>query len=273
MPAKKPGPPSKALKALKRKPRKQQDSKRERHRKKENRRREKHRRQVGVLSQIHPKGPKLRFIENPEQMTPAGKAGGWEEITRPRRRGLSHWSGQPLESVTFNLVFDGFLDAETVEEKITRLERMAAPRATRKQPPILRLEYGRMGAGKNWVITDLSYGQEYRNEHLNRIYQEVEVTLTEYVDAELTLSHVQRKKDRDKKKHEGGKDGDKKDDKKNANEHTERRIYTVKKGDTLSEIALRFLGKATEWKRIARLNDIRDPSRLKVGAKLKIPRD
>lgn len=48
-------------------------------------------------------------------------------------------------------------------------------------------------------------------------------------------------------------------------------VYVVKKGDTLAKIAHAELGDASEWKRIAELNDIRNPARLEVGTRLQLP--
>lgn len=50
--------------------------------------------------------------------------------------------------------------------------------------------------------------------------------------------------------------------------------YTVKAGDTLSEIAERFYGDASKesYMKIARANGISDPNLIRVGQKLQIPR-
>lgn len=50
--------------------------------------------------------------------------------------------------------------------------------------------------------------------------------------------------------------------------------YTVKAGDTLSEIAQRFYGDASKesYMKIARANGISDPNLIRVGQKLQIPR-
>lgn len=49
--------------------------------------------------------------------------------------------------------------------------------------------------------------------------------------------------------------------------------YVVQKGDTLAEIAQSELGNAGKWQVIARANGIDDPQQLRVGQKLKIPKD
>jgi nucleoid-associated protein YgaU len=49
--------------------------------------------------------------------------------------------------------------------------------------------------------------------------------------------------------------------------------HVVQKGDTLAELAERYLGAADEWRRIAEANDIDDPTKLAVGTRLSIPKD
>ena len=49
------------------------------------------------------------------------------------------------------------------------------------------------------------------------------------------------------------------------------KTYTVRKGDTLSAIAARLLGKSSRWTEIAKLNAVRNPNNLKVGQVLKLP--
>jgi nucleoid-associated protein YgaU len=45
----------------------------------------------------------------------------------------------------------------------------------------------------------------------------------------------------------------------------------VKRGDTLSEIAVREYKNAKWWRNIAKANKIRDPKNLKVGQRLRMP--
>lgn len=47
--------------------------------------------------------------------------------------------------------------------------------------------------------------------------------------------------------------------------------YIVKEGDTLAEIAEKFLGTQEKWQEIARANDLDNPDKLDVGDRLLIP--
>jgi LysM repeat protein len=47
--------------------------------------------------------------------------------------------------------------------------------------------------------------------------------------------------------------------------------YTVKKGDTLAEIAEMFMGTQEKWQEIARANHLENPDRIDVGDRLLIP--
>lgn len=47
--------------------------------------------------------------------------------------------------------------------------------------------------------------------------------------------------------------------------------YIVKRGDTLWDLADKRLGDGSRWKEIAKLNNISDPRKIQIGAKLKMP--
>lgn len=48
-------------------------------------------------------------------------------------------------------------------------------------------------------------------------------------------------------------------------------IYTVKQGDTLRDLADKYLDDGNRWQEIAKLNGINDPRTLQIGVDLKIP--
>lgn len=212
----------------------------------------------GKLRQVSPKGSTLVFGINPESVVVSGGTGGWERIQRPRRRTALEWNGTPERVITFTLILDGWPD-RSVEADIRTLEEMSHPRAPRKPPPELELDFGRMGGRARWVIDDLSWGDELRDAQLNRIRQDVTITLVEYIEATITLSPVER---HNSKKGSGG----------SGSSGSGVRIYVVKAGDTLGRIAAKLLGKASDWPRIAKLNNIRDPNRITVGQRLRVPK-
>lgn len=214
----------------------------------------------GELRQVKPRGPTLRFRLNPEQVTESGGVGGWGRRQRPLRRPALEWEGIPEQTLSFTLLLDGWPD-RSVEQDIRALRRMGRPRSRGRPPPELELEYGNMGRGATWVIDNLSWGDELRNRQLQRVRQEVTVSLVRYVEADITLTPTQRHKERKGKRGGGG-------GKKGADRN---RVYVVKRGDTLSAVAARQLGRANRWPEIAELNSLRDPNRLRVGQRLRMP--
>ena len=69
------------------------------------------------------------------------------------------------------------------------------------------------------------------------------------------------------------KEEDKKKDTRVASSSAESRFYTVKKGDTLSEIALEYYGDATKYPKIFEANRpmLKDPDKIYPGQTLRIP--
>jgi LysM repeat protein len=49
------------------------------------------------------------------------------------------------------------------------------------------------------------------------------------------------------------------------------KYYTTKRGDTLWGISLKYYGTGTKWQRIADANGVKDPRKLPIGKKLRIP--
>lgn len=223
----------------------------------------------GVLRQVSPPGPRLPFRFNPVSVKRTPTVGAWRQEERPRQKPAVEWAGQTLETLVFTLRLDGYSDdpIRSVEPEIRVLERFGEKRGKDKPPPELRFDYGPAESRTIWVIVSIEPLDELRNAQLQIVQQEFVITLLEYVEAELALSPVDRhKKNKDKGKGKGGDNG--KDDKKD-----EYRIYTVKRGETLSSIAAKLLGKASRWPEIARLNGLRDPDRIVPGQKLKIPKN
>lgn len=214
----------------------------------------------GRLRQIRPRGKTLRFQYNPASIDRSGGVGGWGIRRRPGTDSAIEWEGVPERRLEFTLIFDGFASGRmidgrpgVIEEECRLLRSMATEREKNKPPPELSFDYGPVGRGRTWVIDDLVEGDEQRNAKLERVYQEFRVRLIEHVAGAVSLTPVGKAK----AKKGGG--------------ASKKRVYIVKAGDTLSSIAARKLGKASRWREIAKMNNIRDPNRIKIGQRLKLP--
>lgn len=179
--------------------------------------------------------------------------GGWEVITRPRRRAMTQWTGvQPLK-MRLPIVLNRFKANESIEDAIQKLQQMASPGGPWDPPPVVDIDGAVPHARVGWVIESLEWGateRSLRHPH-PRIRQEFVVNLLQHVP----LVRV-----------------DDKGPQKNPNAY---RIYTVKRGDTLAKIAAKLLKSRKRWREIARINGIRDPKsdrQLKPGRKLKVPK-
>lgn len=111
-------------------------------------------------------------------------------------------------------------------------------------------------SGTYWYFTQADLTGERRRQTDNELTAAtVSVTLTEASDTEITTGPTT-----------GGVVASDPDP-----EGATNRTYTVKSGDVLWSIAVRFLGDGRRWTEIATLNGITDPRTLQVGKVLRIP--
>lgn len=217
-----------------------------------------------VIRQVDPPGASLRVALNPTTITLAGGVGGWEEIAHPKRPSSTEYGGQPLRTLTLPLLFDGWRTQSDVEEPCRILDVWGRIPPGRREPSVLQVDYSTY-APLRWVVQDLDWSEELRNATGRRLRQAVTVTLLEHRDAVIALTPVQRATPAPAKAAAPGKPSS------GAPVRPSGRTYTVKSGDTLSKIAQAQLGKASRWPELSRLNGLRDPNRLTVGQKLRLP--
>lgn len=193
-----------------------------------------------------------------------GGYGGWVDVPRPRRLALTQWDGRSPFEMAVQLVLDAHADDGSVEAQCSALERMALPPRSLAEPPVVRIKGPVPHDDLTWVVNGIDWGAAMRNDAGNRSRQEVTLTLKRYVaEDRLTLRPAAEKA---REKGSGGGGGTNTKTKTPA-----QRTYVVKSGDTLSEIAARMYGNASQWKKIADANNIRDPRNLRVGQTLRIP--
>jgi hypothetical protein len=217
----------------------------------------------GSLTQHRPAGRAIRFSTNPEVMLAPPAVGGWGEVTHPRGVTTVEWLSLPPRRAPFPLLLAarngrGNIDPTgSVERDVALLMSWGQPMQPLGEPPVLRLDFGPAESGLYVLQTLTPLLERRRSSDLARYLVEFDVELLEWREASILLTPA--------KQAAAAKPATA------AAPRASGRTYTVKRGDTLSAIAARLLGKASRWPEIAKLNGIRDPRLLQIGKVLRIP--
>lgn len=199
--------------------------------------------------------------------------GGWSRVARPRKKALTEWVGRDSMSIEIEFLIDVFCQPGVDnpgmlgEKYIRALERMAGVDRSDPEPPMIMVtstppklvpHNERRATHVSWFVESLAWDRDsiIVLDSGNRVRAGGSVVITQHVaDERLTSTSAQKRRGA------------------TSVRGATRNSYTVKEGDTLSQIAARkdVYGDASKWKLIAKANKIRDPKNLKVGKELKIP--
>ncbi len=190
----------------------------------------------------------LPFAPREATITPATRRR--VTVDRPGRDQLLLDGGRGTRTLTWNPLIS-HRDVEVpVEGLLTRLQRLAE-----KGPRVRISGMSALEAGP-WLLTDVSWKVVARQAGTNAVTRvEASLVFTEPSKVDPKLGPLT-----------GGHQG-------TGHGGGKTRHYTVQKGDTLRSIANHFYGDPNEWKRIAKANDIKDPTKIHVGQRLEIPPD
>lgn len=129
--------------------------------------------------------------------TVTGGVGGWEQRARPRRTTMVSWAGTP--GVVWSLPILLGPDADSsVERECRLLQQWGLPGKDDDQPPTLLVDApaGRAAGGTKWVLQDIEWGEQTRNDRNDRTQQEVTLTLLEYVPGQVLKGPAARSRDK-----------------------------------------------------------------------------
>lgn len=195
----------------------------------------------------------------PSTGTKAGLSGSYTRQNRPGRSDLVIRQYEPTPTLALDLYFahpDYMADVET---DVQHLEAMGG-----RDEAVVLSGCSPTWAGP-WYISDLSVESAELQPWTNKITRATyRMTLTAATDVHLPVGPT----------HGGVKPTTTKPPAKKpppAKSKAKPKYYVVKRGDTLSGIAAKVLHHANMWGRIASLNHIRDPRKLKVGQRLRMP--
>lgn len=195
--------------------------------------------------------------------------GGWITTPRPRDIGFTEWEGRSPMAIEIPFMIDRYMEAyipheyepgEITEAEIRNLEFLCGV-GGRSRPDVCQVDGNgaiphdnRVAPGiHRWVIESLSWDRDMEIRSptsSNRLRAGGTLTIRQYLEINDLLRRI-HPDDRAK----------------------QYKMYKVKKGDTLKKIAAKksIYGDATKWKVIAWANFIRDPRKLHVGQRLRIP--
>jgi LysM repeat protein len=232
--------------------------------------------------QLESADPPYLFVADFDDLAPLptdDSYGGWSIVPIPRRMGLTEWAGRNPLGLSIDFMIDRHLDGTVgaglyVREMRDTLDKLAATHSRDSEPPPVTLDSNGLIPHDRthapwvlWVIEALTWDKDATiiNTARNPTRVSGTVTLRQYNTDEI-LDAYKGPASSHKDKTKG--DAKNKGSKPAASGNT----YTVKAGDTLTGIAAKTLGKASRWREIADLNNIRDPRGITAGQKLKLPK-
>lgn len=193
------------------------------------------------------KGIEFEFEWAPRGVGLSGLAAPVTVQSRPGRKPLTLVDGEALAGIDLAFQLAHFDHQTPVEGQIDRLRRIAE---SGQRVTVLGMSPQERGP---WRIDDLSISGELRRQGTNELTRAtVTLSLVEASDANPKVGPVSGG--------HGGKGGKRP------------KFYTIRKGDTLRKIANRFYGDPGVWRQIAKANGIKNPDKLKVGRKIKLPK-
>lgn len=207
-------------------------------------------------------------ISGPDMWIPAGGQGGWTQNDRRRRRQRLGFGTIPGRTLEGTILFDRFAEDGSVEDKVRAILKLGKPVKEGVDEPNPVYLFGASIAAEaqapvQWVVQDIAVGDlvtPVRNAKGQRIRIAYDVTLLEFdLDDPINIA---------KKKPAAKVDCSKK--------KAKRKHYTLKKGETVQDVAKRELGSRDCWKVIKVVKGksavkIRDPKSVKPGAELRLP--
>jgi nucleoid-associated protein YgaU len=213
------------------------------------------------VNRTHRKGYVAQY--SPQEVTHTELTFPWEEVPRAVGKPMLVRGGGKLHKMSMQLTL-GHTDYRDshVQPALNHLRKLARS----KRP--LKVAYGEMES-KLWRMTNMSVTSQLRARNGQISRATVDLEFTAIPKQRLFLGPASGGKGGKSKK--GGRGGKKKKHKGGKGRRDRPKFYVIKKKDTMVKIAIRFYGKASMWRRIADVNDIKKPGDPKVGKRIRLP--
>jgi LysM repeat protein len=184
----------------------------------------------------------------------------WTASNRPGRAPVYRHTATKTPTASYELVLGSRDITKSCQIDLDNLIKFATTTSR------LVLLYSKIESG-TWRITNFSYHVDHRNLNNEPTRVTCQVEFTQISPTTLKVGSTS-----------GGtsskpaSSGSSSSSTKTASaKKTAVRTYTVKKGDTLWAISIRYYGSGLSWRKIADANGVRDPRKLPIGKVLRIP--
>lgn len=193
-----------------------------------------------------------------------GGYGGWEEVQIPGETSVTEHVGYETKKFGVPILLGAMDDYQAgVDQEPALLNLLRLGRDPKEQdpPPVFQI-YGKAmpSSGGNFICLGFDFDEEGEVAPGGALIRfGLVMHISEYQSPSSRFA-----KQAKKKKKGGGESA-------NGGTSVPPSTYTVKKGEDLYDIAIKFYGDRSAWKGIADANSIRDPRSVKAGDKIKLP--
>lgn len=195
----------------------------------------------------------------PRNVDHTGRGGSYLDIPRPGLPSVIVYDGERLPRMSFTLIV---VDKELAghDQSVTAISVLEALENLAKTGKRVRVSYAKMESGL-WYIEDFSFQSVMRHPATDEItHATVDITFVRASEVVIGVGPVT-----------GGVKPPAPPPAPKPAAKTSATYHTMKKGDTLWDLSIKYYGTGTKWRIIADANGIKNVRAIPVGKKIRIP--
>lgn len=224
-----------------------------------------------TITPVLPPGPSMKVLLG--EGVPKVDLGdsGWAVVDRPKRYGFVEWRKADPRRLTVPVMFDGLAEDRSVESEVLYLYRLIGEirGGVNPMPAIVKLAGPLPLTFVQWAITavELEEQEIRRPSDGHRVRTAGQLSFLQWVPGSVQFvspaaaAQVRAATPPPPAASSAAA----------PVAAPPQRVYVVRKGDTLWRIAQTHLGNPRRWPEIANMNGIRDPRKLQIGTRLRLP--